>query len=74
MPYIPSNEIPIIELYKSYLDLVPENIKLSFDINKDIFYYSNIGLYPKLILFKDNSKKNLLGLCTISYNPSINSS
>ena len=74
IPYIPSKEIPIIELYKSYLDLVPENIKLSFDINKDIYYYSNIGLYPKLILFKDNSKKNLLGLCTISYNPSINSS
>ena len=73
MPYIPSKEISLNELYKDYLDLVPENIKLSFDINKDIYYYANIGLYPKLILFKDNSQKNLLGICTISYNPNINS-
>ena len=75
MPYIPSKEKSLIELYTTYLISVPENIKLSFDINNDIYYYSNIGLYPKLILFKDNTEnKNLLGICTISYNPSINPS
>ena len=75
IPYIPSNEKSLIDLYNTYLISVPENIKLSFDINNDIYYYSNIGLYPKLILFKDNKEnKNLLGICTISYNPSINPS
>ena len=75
IPYIPSNEKSLIDLYNTYLISVPENIKLSFDINNDIYYYSNIGLYPKLILFKDNTEnKNLLGICTISYNPSINPS
>ena len=75
MPYIPTQEKSLNELYSTYLISVPENIKLSFDINNDIYYYSNIGLYPKLILFKDNTEnKNLLGICTISYNPSINPS
>ena len=75
MPYISSKEIPLVELYKNYLSSIPDNIKDSFDINKDIFYYSNIGLYPKIILFKDNTENNnLIGLCTISYNPSINPS
>ena len=73
VPYIPSKEISLIELYKSYLLTVPDNIKYSFDINNDIYYYSNIGIYPKLLLFKDPYKNNnLIGVCTISYNPTIN--
>ena len=76
MPYISAKEeIPLKELYNNYLSTISENMKLSFDINDDIYYYSNIGLYPKLILFKENrNNNNLIGLCTISYNPSINSS
>ena len=74
MPYIPSKEKSLSELYNTYIPSIPENIKLSFDINNDIYSYSNIGLYPKLILFKDNSQNNIVGICTISYNPNINSS
>ena len=74
-PYIYSKEKSLLEIYKSYLTLVPDNIKNSFGINNDIYYYSNIGLYPKLIIFKNNLNDNdIQGICTISYNPIINSS
>ena len=72
-PYIPSKEISLNDLYNSYISSVESNIKLSFDINSDIYYYSNIGLYPKVLLFnKGNDINNLIGLSTLSYSPNIN--
>ena len=72
-PYIPSKEISLNDLYNSYISSVENNIKLSFDINSDIYYYSNIGLYPKVLLFnKGNDINNLIGLSTLSYSPNIN--
>ena len=72
-PYIPSKEISLNDLYNSYISSVENNIKLSFDINSDIYYYSNIGLYPKLLLFNQgNDINNLIGLSTLSYSPNIN--
>ena len=72
-PYIPSKEISLNDLYNSYISSVENNIKLSFDINSDIYYYSNIGLYPKVLLFnKGNDNNNLIGLSTLSYSPNIN--
>ena len=72
-PYIPSKEISLNDLYNSYISSVENNIKLSFDINSDIYYYSNIGLYPKVLLFNQgNDINNLIGLSTLSYSPNIN--
>ena len=72
-PYIPSKEKSLNDLYNSYISSVENNIKLSFDINSDIYYYSNIGLYPKVLLFnKGNDNNNLIGLSTLSYSPNIN--
>ena len=71
-PYISTNESPLSTIYSSYLTLVPENIKKSFNINEDIFYYSNIGIYPKILLFKDNKTFKIKGICTISYGQNIN--
>ena len=74
-PYISTKEIPCDELYNTYLSSVSDNIKLSFDINTNIYHYSNIGIYPKLLLFKESiNNSNLIGLCTISYSPNINPS
>ena len=74
-PYISSKEISLNDLYNSYISSVEDNIKLSFDINPDIYYYSNIGIYPKLLLFKEGTNNNtLIGLSTISYSPNINPS
>ena len=65
--------MPCRELYSSYLSSVPLNIKQSFDIHEDIFYYAHIGIYPKIILFKDNTNSNIKGMCTISFSHNINS-
>ena len=72
-PYIPLKDESLSSLYSSYLTSVSENVKQSFNINEDIFYYSNIGIYPKIILFKDNKNLNIKGICTISFNQNINS-
>jgi hypothetical protein len=73
IPYIPNKDINITSLYSTYLSSVPQNIRLSFDINEDIFYYASLGIYPKIILFKDNKNLNIKGLCTISFSHNINS-
>ena len=73
IPYIPLKDESLSSLYSSYLTSVSENVKQSFNINDDIFYYSNIGIYPKIILFKDNKNSNIIGICTISFNQTINS-
>ena len=44
---------------------------LSFNINRDIYYYSKIGIYPKILLFKDLSF-NVKAICTLSYQQNIN--
>ena len=64
--YNPQKDIPINELYSNYLRTISSKIKESFYINEKIDYYLNIGIYPKIILFKDN-KSNIQGICTISY-------
>ena len=73
IPFIPKNYSSLSSLYTSYLSTVPENIKQSFNINDDIFYYANIGIYPKIILFRNNSNSNIKGICTIAFNQNINS-
>ena len=72
-PYSPSKDTDLSSLYSSYLSSVPENIQQSFDIHKDIFYYSNLGIYPKIILFKDYKDLTIKGICTISFSQNINS-
>ena len=72
-PYIPAKDKSLPSLYSSYLSSVSENIKQSFNINEDIFYYSNIGIYPKIVLFKDNKDLSIKGVCTMSFNQTINS-
>ena len=71
-PYISTNKRPLSAIYSSYLNLVPENIKKSFDINEDIYYYSNIGIYPKIFLFKDSKFFQIKGICTISFSQNFN--
>lgn len=72
-PYNSSIDEEILSLYKKYLSSIEENMKQSFNLNPDIFYYSNIGIYPKILLFKDQSF-NIKGICTICFNQSINAS
>ena len=70
-PYDNNKDGPLSSLYSKYLSSVNENIKQSFNINNDIFSYSNIGLYPKILLFKDNNY-NIKGMCTLSFNQNLN--
>ena len=72
-PYIPKDNTSLSALYTTYLSSVSDNVKQSFNINEDIFYYANIGIYPKIILFKDKKNINIKGICTISFNQTINS-
>ena len=67
-PYNPKNDGPIESIYAEYLKSVNEDIKLSFKINSDIFYYSTIGVSPKIILLKQND--SIYGIATLSYDPS----
>ena len=71
-PYNPNQDPKLPLLYTSYLSLINEKMKLSFNINNDIYYYINIGIYPKILLFKDISS-NVKAICTLSYDHSINS-
>ena len=65
-----SKSYPPIELiYNSYLKTVNDDIKISFKINPNIYYYSSIGASPKIILFKQN-KSILYGMATLSYDSS----
>ena len=72
-PYNSSNDEDLSSLYKTYLTSIEENMKQSFNLNLDIFYYANIGIYPKILLFKDQ-KFNIKGICTICFNQNINAS
>ena len=67
-PYNPKNDGPIESIYDEYLKSVNEDIKLSFKINPDIFYYSTLGISPKIILFKQNG--SIYAIATLSYDPS----
>ena len=69
-PYISKKDKDLSSLYNTYLSSVDDNIKQSFNINEDIFHYSNIGIYPKIFLFKDINNR-IQGICTISYNQNI---
>ena len=71
-PYNPKKDPKLILLYTSYLSYIEERMKLSFNINRDIYYYSKIGIYPKILLFKDLSS-NVKAICSLSYNQSTNS-
>ena len=71
VPYKKRKDSSLSLLYKNYLSSVSENIKKAFNINNDIFYYSTIGIYPKILLFKDNSF-DVKGICTLSYNENLN--
>ena len=46
---------PIELIYNAYLKTVSNDVKISFKINPNIYYYSTIGVSPKIILFKQNS-------------------
>ena len=72
-PYNCNIDKDISCLYKAYLASLDENMKQSFNLNNDIFYYSTIGIYPKIFLFKDKNY-NIKGICTICFNQNINES
>ena len=59
---------PIELIYNAYLKTVSNDVKISFKINPNIYYYSTIGVSPKIILFKQNSSI-LFGMATLSYDP-----
>ena len=68
-PYI-INLYPQLDiLYKAYLPTVNNDIKISFKINSDIYYYLSLGVSPKIILFKEKNTF-LYGIATLSYDPS----
>jgi len=71
-PYNPRKDPKLVLLYTSYLSSINEKMRLSFNINDDIYYYLNIGIYPKIILFKD-SFSNVKAFCTLSYEHNLNS-
>ena len=71
-PYNPKKDPKLILLYTSYMSYIEERMKLSFNINRDIYYYSKIGIYPKLLLFKDLAS-NVKAICSLSYNQNTNS-
>ena len=71
IPYNKDKDPSLPLLYNNYLSSVNDNIIKSFNINSDIFYYSKIGLYPKILLFKDN-KSNIKAICTLSFNENLN--
>ena len=70
-PYNPKKDAKLSLLYISYLSNISEKMKLSFNINKDIYYYINIGIFPKILLFKDLNS-NVKAFCILSYVPGIN--
>ena len=67
-PYDPKNYPPIEKIYNAYLKTVNDDIKISFKIIPDIYYYSTIGVSPKIILFKEKNS-NIYGIATLSYDP-----
>ena len=69
-PYNSKKDPKLILLYTSYLSFIEEKMKLSFNINSDIYFYSNLGIYPKILLFKDY-KSNVKAICTSSYEQNI---
>ena len=70
-PYNSKKDPKLVLLYTSYLSNIEEKMFLSFNINRDIYYYSKIGIYPKILLFKDLSF-NVKAICTLSYQQNIN--
>ena len=70
-PYNPKKDPKLILLYTSYISSIDEKMKLSFNINNDIYYYFNLGIYPKIFLFKDMNS-NVKAFCTLSYDYNIN--
>ncbi len=60
---------PLELLYNAYFKTVNNDIKISFKIMPDIFYYSTIGASPKILLFKQN-ESILYGMATLSYDSS----
>ena len=72
IPYSPMKDASLSNIYSSYLSSVPENIKQSFNINEDIFYYANISIYPKIFFYKDSQTSQIKGIFTISFSHNIN--
>ena len=71
-PYNQKKDPKLILLYTSYISSIDEKMKLSFNINNDIYYYFNLGIYPKIFLFKDLNS-NVKAFCTLSYDYNITS-
>ena len=71
IPFNKDRDSSLSLLYSKYLSSVNENMKQSFNINNDIFYYSSLGLYPKILLFKDNNY-DIKAICTLSFNENLN--
>ena len=69
-PYNPNKDPKLVLLYTSYISSINEKMKLSFNINNDIYYYMNRGIYPKVFLFKDLNF-NVKGICTLSYEQNV---
>ena len=67
-PYDEKSYPPLELIYNAYLKTVNNDIKISFKINPEIYYYSTIGVSPKIILFKQNNSI-LYGMATLSYDP-----
>ena len=67
-PFDEKSYPPLELIYNAYLKTVSNEVKISFKINPDIYYYSTIGVSPKIILFKKNSSI-LYGMATLSYDP-----
>ena len=54
-------------LYKNYYNQIPEKLKIGFNIQPNIEKYI-IGIYPKILLIKQNiSKDEIIGIATLNY-------
>ena len=71
IPYDFKKDSDLSSLYLKYLSSISDNMKQSFNINNDIFYYSTIGIFPKILLLKDDNSY-IQGICTLSFNENIN--
>ena len=68
--YNPKKDPKLVLLYTSYISTINEKMKLSFNINNDIYYYLYRGIYPKVFLFKDFNN-NVKGICTLCYDQNV---
>ncbi len=60
------NVSDFVSKFKSTINIIPEEQKIGFHINNDIYYYMK-GIYPKILIIEE--EKKIKGLSIIYYDP-----